>query len=760
MNLKEAIKNYAYKIGADLVGFGNIERCEHAPIMMSPQGVFPGSKTVVVMAIHHPDACIELGGEEHPQDIGPYTVQYLMNSRLDEMSYRMGSFIEKQGYGAIPIVSSNIWRYNQYKDLQAIFAPDVSNIYMPVVAGLADMGYNGLALTPEYGARNRFITVITDAVIEPDPLIPPGTVCDNCKLCAKHCPTQAFDKEVDGEKVLKIEDYEYRFPNKNLWRCSWGEHFDLDLDLEIPDIVTEEVIVKKVEQHGRRAGEMGQCLKFCVPKPIREWDRSYSHTPMRKNPVQLDETHESRALPDRILARAFAKGAQHLIVRTAEQMAEHGVDLSEFLPGAQAVVTVAVPKHDEEDHAYRVGANHQMDSVCYDITRDLESFGFRSVMTIQRSGPHPHDVDAPNVTGRVLRLFPELGEVYGNSVITRKKLTPRAPEQKAIQSRIEHGNQTASLTRRISRLAEDFGADIVGVSSVDRLNEIAEQLRPHYDGKEMLVAWDHASPFKRWQPKIETEIRKLRVPGDYVDGAKSVIVFALRIHESVVRWATRPPAEAVGPYSFQTYVTNWLGSVAAMRLVNELHALGYKAHATMDLLNAGSVVANPRGLQPDLFGNRFAALAAGLGDLAVNGHVVTPQFGIRQRFIAVVTDADLEASELRSNAELLCGECDESCVRTCPTKAIGSEEIRIVCAGASFRFRVIDSQLCDWSKRYALAGDSGFKFLGSPVDRLPGDKVTAQVLDSALREHDPVKKYRPVVAAPCVINCPYGREIS
>ena len=33
---------------------------------------------------------------------------------------------------------------------------------MPVVAGLADMGYSGLALTPEYGARNRFVTIITD----------------------------------------------------------------------------------------------------------------------------------------------------------------------------------------------------------------------------------------------------------------------------------------------------------------------------------------------------------------------------------------------------------------------------------------------------------------------------------------------------------------------------------------------------------------------------------------------------------------------
>jgi len=44
MSLKEKIKNYAYELGADLVGFGNIDRCEHAPIMMSPQGLFRGRK--------------------------------------------------------------------------------------------------------------------------------------------------------------------------------------------------------------------------------------------------------------------------------------------------------------------------------------------------------------------------------------------------------------------------------------------------------------------------------------------------------------------------------------------------------------------------------------------------------------------------------------------------------------------------------------------------------------------------------------------
>ena len=78
-NLTLAVKELAYRLGADLVGIANIERFENAPIKMSPKGILPGAKSVVVCAIHHPDAAIELDGEIHPQVIGPYRVQYIMN---------------------------------------------------------------------------------------------------------------------------------------------------------------------------------------------------------------------------------------------------------------------------------------------------------------------------------------------------------------------------------------------------------------------------------------------------------------------------------------------------------------------------------------------------------------------------------------------------------------------------------------------------------------------------------------------------------
>ena len=754
MTFKQQVKQHARELGADLVGVGGIDRCRHAPVMMSPQGVFPGARTVVVMGIHHPDACIELGGEAHPQEIGPYSVQYLMNSRLDEMAYRLATFLEKQGYGAIPIASSNIWRYNQYKELKAVFAPDVSNIYMPVVAGLADMGYNGLALTPEYGARNRFITIITDAGIEEDPLVPPGTVCDDCMLCRKHCPTAALSKEIDGDKVLKIADYEYCFPNKNLWRCAWGEHFDLDLDLDIPEVVTEQVILDNVKKHGLRSGEMGQCLKFCVPKSLREFDRSYSRTPMRRYERQGDDTPLVPDAVRQLLAPALAGGANRIAVMPAEELKAAGFDLERLLPGARTAITVAA-KAPVDNETMRFGLGYQMDSLCYDLTRACEQLGHRSLLTVTASGSHPDPVNDENATDFILAHRPEFassaGNLVANTVVTRAVLPPglhrSAPPTPAID--------TADLTRQIAEFATALGADLVGVASAARLDRMVEQLRPVFEGEEILDAADKSVRFTPWEPEVSIHRRHLKTAADHLPGAKSVLVFGLRQHAKVLEFATRPPAEAVGPYAFQTYITAWLGASLGGRLVNWLQDAGYQATLTFDLTGTDSFTATPRGPQPDLFSNRFAGLAAGLGQLTVSGHLATPEFGLRQRLVAIVTDALLEPSRLsHANQPSACADCERMCITTCPSKAITATTVEFMCEDRTFAFNRIDGRRCDWVKRYALLGDSGFKYLGSPADVPAPEHPESKDLEAALRQHDPIKKYRPVVAEPCVINCP------
>ena len=329
--LTARVKEYAYSIGADLVGVANIERFSNAPIMMSPQGILPSAKSVIVCAVHHPDACIELGGEPEPQDVGPYAVQYVMNDKLDMMSFKIARYLGDMGYAVIPIASSNIWRYRAYKDLDAVFAPDISHIYSAVAAGLSELGWHGLSITPEYGTRNRFVSIITDAELEPDPLYNGEKLCDMCGECIRNCPTDAYRKECNGVKVLKIEDREYKFANKNMWRCAWGEHFDLDLNLKIPDVVDEKAIIENVKKYGLRHGEFGSCLRYCLPKHLRYSDPEYTRISRRKRHFTPNDLEVHRGITDKVITLASNYNLDMVGFLKDSKLEGTGIELKQYM---------------------------------------------------------------------------------------------------------------------------------------------------------------------------------------------------------------------------------------------------------------------------------------------------------------------------------------------------------------------------------------------------------------------------------------------
>jgi len=399
---------------------------------------------------------------------------------------------------------------------------------------------------------------------------------------------------------------------------------------------------------------------------------------------------------------------------------------------------------------------YQLDSLCYDLTREIETLGFRTWMTIERSGSHPDAVTGARLTEAILAGQSELQgrEVVGNTILTRLAI----PQQQRVSimdsGNPDSGDATANLTSELTGLARKLGADLVGVAPAGRLDEMARQLEPVFGGQEILDAHDRSIRFTPWEPEITTRRRTVQRPADHLPGAQSVFVFGLRLHAEVLRWATKPPAEAVGPYSYETYATNWVGWPIALQLIKALQAQGYRATLVTDLTGTDSVTANPRGPQADLFTNRFAGVAAGLGYLSTSGHLATPQFGIRQRVFAIVTDAPLTASPLYIQEDSACARCDDRCVTSCPSQAITGDTVLLTCEDVAYSFRRIENQRCDWVKRYALMGESGYKYLGSPVDIAPPEPMTPDVLADALRQHDPIKKYRPVVAEPCVIQCP------
>lgn len=104
----------AKELGADMVGIAPVERFKGAPLRMSPKGLLPSARSVIVCGIHHLDASVELGGEPTPHNMGPYGSQSsVINPKLDDISFLLARFLEDRGYTALPITASNIWRYLQ-----------------------------------------------------------------------------------------------------------------------------------------------------------------------------------------------------------------------------------------------------------------------------------------------------------------------------------------------------------------------------------------------------------------------------------------------------------------------------------------------------------------------------------------------------------------------------------------------------------------------------------------------------------------------
>ncbi len=755
-------KQAAYTMGAHLAGVGNIERWENCPPLMSPKGIMPTARSVLVCAIHHTDGMIEMGGEYNAHEQGSYLYQLLMNNHLDVLSYRMAAWLEDRGWRAVPITASNIWRYRPYKELDAIFSPDISHIYAGVAAGLAELGWSGLAMTPEYGARNRFVSIITDAPLEPTPLLPGNSLCDRCNMCVKHCPTMAFTREVRGEVALEIEGNSYTRCDKNLWRCAWAEHFGLSIDSKIPEQVDEDSILKSVACDGLRGGTMGSCLKYCLPKEKRTWDKGYSSAPIRRKDVAPTSPSPERRVQMQMTAAMLADGIDTLAIVSRETLEAAGVDVASLLPDARSAVLAGVlppaaapTSTNDRQVEWSYSSHYAVQKTIFYASHTLEQLGYSAApyaMSGLTQDPGKSAID--KVKAFTATRFGAAWEGATAFLLTSAELTPEAAT--ATYAPLPAGSNPSQSVRNLAR---ELGADLVGIASAQRLDDIAAAIRPIFEGETIFDARDTG---KRWldsSAEVTESTRRLHTPESHLTGARSVIVLGCRIPRESTSAMGRDPAEAIGPYAFAQHQSHRHLNNMALRLMKIMGGWGWRSTATYDLCGTGSWAANPRGPQPNLFCNRFAAVAAGLGTLTKGGFVTTAEYGANVRFLAIVVDAELEEESLADLAGLrsACEGC-ERCLRGCTVNAHRAEPATLRLDGCDLLFNPVEQVRCDWALRYGLIPAEGVALTGSTTNAPIPDKVTAAALAAGIAKEDHILKLRPCVAEMCMMACPYARS--
>jgi epoxyqueuosine reductase len=219
-NLSNKVRELAVANNIDYVGIAPVERFDNAPDGHRPGDLLPGAASVISMGVRvslGPQLTqrIALSDQKRRRHVS-FSYRWfgygLMNMYfLDRGAFLLNRLLEKEGHIAVPIVASGV---EDTRNVMAAF----SNRHAAVAAGLGEFGWNGICLTPDVGPRARFVSVITTAKLEPDPMYSGPKLCDTerCKklgqgepLCVAVCPIDCFSHDRSEEVLIGGRRFEY-----------------------------------------------------------------------------------------------------------------------------------------------------------------------------------------------------------------------------------------------------------------------------------------------------------------------------------------------------------------------------------------------------------------------------------------------------------------------------------------------------------------------------------------------------------------------
>lgn len=180
-----------------------MDRFEDVPAKNSPHVIFPDATAVVIIGRRITRGTLRGWEEGTNRDIYElFGYSWLDKQFLALTTFEATEWIEDNGWEATPIMS-----YPPEMPAQGVPVregqpgPNVNldMDYAAVAAGLGEIGLHGVFLSPEFGPRQRFQAIITDAPLDPDPLCE-REVCGGCMLCVQSCPLGA----IDGDDTTEV----------------------------------------------------------------------------------------------------------------------------------------------------------------------------------------------------------------------------------------------------------------------------------------------------------------------------------------------------------------------------------------------------------------------------------------------------------------------------------------------------------------------------------------------------------------------------
>lgn len=304
----------------------------------------------------------------------------------------------------------------------------------------------------------------------------------------------------------------------------------------------------------------------------------------------------------------------------------------------------------------------------------------------------------------------------------------------------------------IKKVARGYGADAVGIGSLDRFEGAPKEMDPRYI-----------------TPRAKSLICMIfRIPRGYVRGIEEGTHFYQYpsmgyggINEVCAPSTLYNTARFIEDRGYEGIVYRNTGGRSALSDMTgkpgreespELHkddAGGSKSSSNRRHLMGRP--AKPGLPAPDVFIHfRLGAYICGLGEIGYSKMFLTPQFGPANRQAFILTDAELEPDPIYDGPKL-CNDC-MACARACPGQCLDmNERVTVDVAGHQVSWGKIDEWKC--FAYYIGANKASNPFM--PPDGLKevpdGDKIM-----SGAKETITAAEYSPINAA---VNTHYSNEI-
>ena len=271
-------------------------------------------------------------------------------------------------------------------------------------------------------------------------------------------------------------------------------------------------------------------------------------------------------------------------------------------------------------------------------------------------------------------------------------------------------------SEEVKKFGKECGADLVGIGNIERFEGAPKQCDPRYIMPE----------------------------------AKSIVVLGFRIFRGLLRGIEE--GTLFSNYSSLGYaaINQIQQPMALWKFCQMLEDSGYEA---LPIHNAfpWTAIQTATGAQkkdwsrpvapgkpyPDVFLHmRIAAYISGLGEIGYSKVFLTPEFGPRVRFAAVLTEAELAPDPLVKPGTL-CDRC-MSCVRNCSGHAISPHKtVKVTVAGQELEWGEIDVGRCAAAFQgieYDEKQEKYAPYEGSKTDHNPfcGNPVPQNVYGRAL----------------------------